>query len=156
MTKDKRKKREKKTNIIWFICLLIFILATSLFISIRVLNKKDITDNEKDNNQNENIIYNTNKDVINDKEIDNVKFTNIECYFDEFNSLLSYTITNNNKNSIILGDYELIVKDKDNNILAIMVPGDTKELKSNESIDIENIIDIDLTKAYKLELNKIK
>ena len=108
------------------------------------------------NSQNENIIYTDNKDIISDKNIGDVTFTNIECSFDGFNSLLTYTITNNSKNNIILGNYELIVKDKDDNILAIMVPGDTKELKPTETIDIENVINIDLTKASKLELNLSK
>ena len=58
--------------------------------------------------------------------------------------------------SIFLEDYELIVKDKDSNILAVMVPGDSKELSKNESINIENVIDIDLTKAYSLELRLSK
>ena len=42
------------------------------------------------------------------------------------------------------------------NILAIMVPGDNSELKPKESIDIDNAIDINLTKASKLELRLSK
>ena len=150
MTKNKNKE---KMPIIWgisiFFCILIFLI--SIFISF---NKDKEPNNKVDNNQNDNIIYTDNKDIISDKNIGDVTFTNIECSFDGFNSLLTYTITNNSKETIILGNYELIVKDKNNNILAIMVPGDTKELKPTETINIENIIDIDLTKTYKLELNK--
>lgn len=155
MAKDKKKE---KMPIIWSVsvlfCILLFLI--SLFIGIKSFNKEKEPNNKIDNNQTENIIYNDNKDVTSDKEIDNVIFTNIECSFDGFSSLLTYTITNNNKKSIVLEDYELIIKDKDDNILAIMVPGDTSKLKSKESIDIENAIDIDLTKAFKLELRLSK
>lgn len=150
---SKNKKIEKST-IIWscgiILCLIIF--ATAFFIGSKETSRDKTPTTTKD----ETVIYNDNKDVIGDKEIENVSFTNIECSFDGFNSLLTYTITNNGKNSIILGDYELIVKDKDSKILAIMVPGDTSELKPKESFDIGNAIDIDLTKAFKLELNKVK
>lgn len=148
-------KKKEKMPIIWgvgiFLCILLFLI--SLFIGIKSFNKDE---NTNINNNNDDIIYNENEDVIGDKKLGNVSFTNIECSFDGFNSLLTYTITNNGKDSIILSDYELIVKDKDNNILAIMVPGDTSELKSKESLDIGNAIDINLTKASKLELNKTK
>lgn len=155
MDKKKDNKRIEKSTIIWSIgitlCLLMFII--SMF---NVFNKDDESNNNKENNRDENIIYNDNKDVISDKKVRNVEFTNIECSFDGFNSLLTYTITNNGKNSIVLKDYELIVKDKSDNILAIMVPGDTSELKAKESIDIGNAIDINLSKVAKLELRLSK
>lgn len=155
MAKDKKQKNEKMP-FIWsisiFISIILFLI--SLFSGINFFNKEP--NNKIDNNKDENIIYNNNKDVINDKEIKDVTFTNIECTFDGFRSLLSYTIINNSKKSIILEDYELIIKDKNDNILAIMVPGDTSELKPKESIDIGNAIDIDLTKASKLELRLSK
>lgn len=155
MAKDKKHKNEKMP-LIWsiciFICVILFLI--SLFMGINFFNKEP--NNKIDNNRDENVIYNDNKDVIGDKEIKDVTFTNIECSFDGFSSLLSYTITNNSKKSIILKDYELIIKDKDDNILAIMVPGDNSELKPKESIDIGNAIDINLTKASKLELRLSK
>ena len=151
----KKNKNIEKSTIIWSIgialCLLMFII--SMF---NGFNKDDKPNNNKENNRDENIFYNDNKDVVSDKKVGNVEFTNIECSFNGFSSLLTYTITNNGKNSIVLGSYEIVVKDKDNNILAIMVPGDTSELKSKESIDIGNAIDIDLTKASKLELRLSK
>lgn len=157
MTKKRDNKKQEKSTIIWSIgivlCLLMFII--SMF---NVFNKDDKPNNNKnkENNRDENIIYNDNKDVVSDKKVENVEFTNIECSFDGFRSLLTYTITNNGKDSISLDDYEIIVKDKNDNILAIMVPGDTSELKPKESLDIGNAIDIDLTKASKLELRLSK
>lgn len=155
MTKKKDNKKQKKSTIIWSIgialCLLMFIM--SIF---NGFNKEDKPSNNKENNRDENAIYNDNKDVVSDKKVGDVEFTNIECSFDGFSSLLTYTITNNGKDSIVLGNYEIVVRDKDNNILAIMVPGDISELKSKESLDIGNAIDIDLSKASKLELRLSK
>ena len=139
--KEKKSVKSKNSKIIILIFLIILIILTVF--GIIYFNKDE--DAQDGNN-------NINKEFFSNKEIDNVTFTNIVCSFDGFNSLLTYTVTNNSMDSIFLEDYELIVKDKDSNILAVMVPGDSKELSKNESINIENIIDIDLTKAYSLEL----
>ena len=128
--KEKKSVKSKNSKIIILIFLIILIILTVF--GIIYFNKDE--DAQDGNN-------NINKEFFSNKEIDNVTFTNIVCSFDGFNSLLTYTVTNNSMDSIFLEDYELIVKDKNSNILAIMVPGDSKVLSKNESINIENVID---------------
>lgn len=117
-----------------------------------ILFNKNNTKTEEPNTPKQETIYNTNEKVVEDKNINDITFTNIECKFDGNNSLLTYTITNNKKESITLGEYEIIVKDKDGIILANLAPRLDSELKPSESFDTGTSINIDLSKAYEIEL----
>lgn len=98
-------------------------------------------------------IYNTNEKVIEDKNINNITFSDIECVFDGNNSLLSYTITNNTQNPVTLGEYEIIVKDKKGTVLANLAPRLDLELKPGEAFNTGTSVNIDLSAAYEIELS---
>ena len=139
---------------IWLIGILVLLILMvfAIVITVKLIGKdEDITDTPI-NDSSEDFIYNNNKEVIEDKVIGNVTFTNIECYFDGYRSFLDYTITNNEKRSIILSDYEIIIKDNKKNIIAILVPGANQELKTGETLDTGNVIDIDLSNIASIEL----
>lgn len=145
----KKKKISKK------ILVGIIVLCLILTIAIIVIILKNNTPEQSaatNKTNNEEIKYNTNEGIIEDKQIDNILFSDIECSFDGNTSLLTYKITNNQTESIYLEEYEIIVKDKNDNILAIIAPSITEEIKPNETIETGNVIDIDLTNAYKFEL----
>ena len=148
-------KNEKKTNKwvkIIFLCLIIFIIGGTVIVSFS--NKDNQLKETKDEKATDNNLkYNTNENIIEDKVINDISFKNIECSFDGNNSLLEYTITNHSDKEINLGEYEIIIKDKKDNILAILAPVIDYVLKPNESYDTGNAIDIDLSEAASLELN---
>jgi len=141
-------KEKKKIIIAGGILLLLVIIAILLVF----LNKDKKIPIDEIRTPDE-IQYNNNEQVIGDKEINNITFTNIECSYDGNNSLLTYTITNKTKETINLGEYEITIKDKDGNILAILAPNLDQDIAPNASYDTGNSINIDLTKAYSIELN---
>ena len=157
--KKDSKKQNRKSNLL----VIILVILIILFITIIVIGKI-FTNNKLDTNENkttgtvdkvnEDIIYNNNDKVVEDKTIGDITFTNIKCSFDGNYSLLEYTVTNNGQNSIKLGEYEFIVKDKQNNIIAILASSVDYELKSGESYQTGNAIDSDLSNAYAIELQK--
>jgi hypothetical protein len=52
----------------------------------------------------------------------------------------------------LLDDYEIVVKDSTGEVLAIMVPGVSGELKPGDDVDTGNSIDIDLSDVSDIEL----
>lgn len=140
------KQKKLIGSLIFLVCL---ILGTILII---IYNNKTQTQKpiEKKETQKETIIYNPN--ITEEKNIDNIIFKDIECSYDGFYSLLTYKIINKTNNTINLGEYEIVVKDKDNNILANISPSITEDLKPNEEIETGNAIDIDLSNATSMEL----
>ena len=154
-TKNETKNETKKSKWIWIILICLILIGIGgyfIFLSSDQNASQDET-KETETSTNNEVKYNTNQDVISDKIVDNISFTNIECYFDGNSSLLEYTITNHSDKDVNLGEYEITIKDKDDNILAIIAPTLDYVLKPNESYDTGNAIDIDLSKAVKLELN---
>lgn len=136
----------------------ILISAISIFLILGIIlivvfiQKQEKAPEEDNKNLTPEIIYNNNDKVVEDKNINNITFTNIECSYDGNNSLLSYTVTNKTQAPVTLGEYEIIVKDKDDKILANLVPQLDVELKPEESFDTGVSVGIDLSKAYAIEL----
>lgn len=135
-----------------FVLLMAVICCVLGIVTVFVFNLKVVNDIVETPPQPESV-YNTNEKVIEDKNINNITFTDIECVFDGNNSLLSYTITNNTQKSVVLGEYEIIVKDKKGTILANLAPRLELELKPGESFSTGTSVNIDLTSAYEIELS---
>jgi len=90
--------------------------------------------------------------ILKEQNINNIIFTNISCNYDGTTSILEYTIINKTKENINLGEYEIIVKDKNKEVLAIITSILNQDIKPNEEINTGTSINIDLTKANYLEL----
>ncbi len=102
--------------------------------------------------ENPEVKQNMNSSFTEDKIINNITFTNINCTYDGVNSLLEYTITNQTNESVRLGAYEIVIRNKDKQILANLSPSLEQELAPGESVDTGNAVNIDLTGAYSMEL----
>lgn len=140
----------KKKTILISTILVCFILGI-IFINLFLFKEIELTEETKTTSSPE-TIYNNNEKVVEDKTIKNITFTNIECSFDGNNSLLSYTIANKSQETVTLGEYEIIVKDKKETILANLAPRLDIELKPEESFDTGISSSIDLSSAYEIEL----
>lgn len=144
--------KSKKTLIgIIILCILIITIISIIFLTN---NNQEQPSKETKPTQDE-LKYNVKEDITKDKLINNILFSDIECTFDGNTSLLTYKITNQGTEAISLDEYEITIKDKNNNILAIISPNIIKKIKPNETIETGNAIDIDLTQAYKIELTLI-
>ena len=148
MNNDNIVKKSSKLKIVFVIFVIIIVIITALFLK----NKSNDNNEYKKSKVKEGIRYNTNKKVVEDKVVDNIKFTNIECTFDGNNSLLSYTITNIGNEKVNLGEYEIIVKDKNGNVLANLGPSLNFDLEPNQPYDTGNSINIDISEAYSIEI----
>ena len=146
--KNLEKNNKKMSPIV--IITLVLLVAVLIF---GIVSMKPGSKGTNNTNKEEEVKYNTNENVVKDKEINGILFTDIQCSYDGENSILTYKIINNTTEVINLKEYEVIVKDKDGATLAMIEPNLDQEIKPGESFDTGNAINIDLSSAYSMELN---
>ena len=134
--------------------LLLIIPAIIIMISFFIIIKKNTTSsNVKNSISNNGYKYNNNKNFIKKQKVDGIVFKNIKCTYDGSNSLISYTMVNETKKDIYLDNYDIIVKDKNNEKLTKISAHVTQTFKSKESVEMANqVVGVDLTDAYSMEL----
>ncbi len=102
---------------------------------------------------NDGLKYNNNKSFTKKQTVEGIVFKNIKCTYDGKNSLISYTMVNQTKESIYLNNYDIIVKDKNKEKLTKIAAHVTQTLSPKKSVDMANqVVGIDLTDAYYMEL----
>ncbi|MCI6265923.1 MAG: hypothetical protein MR598_03640 [Erysipelotrichaceae bacterium] len=131
---------------------IIILILGIIIVKILYNPQKEKNTSIQESTQNETVEYNNNPQITEEKNINNIIFTDIKCSYDGTYSLLTYKIINKTNQTIKLEEYEIIIKDKNNNILANISPSISQELKPQDEIETGNAIDIDLREAYSLEL----
>ena len=125
-------------------CLIIFVIIIILIVALVLLLTHKSDDGLK---------YNKNKSFVSKQEVEGIVFKDIKCIYDGKNSLISYKMVNNTKKKIYLENYDVIVKDKNNNRLTRISAHVTQTLKAKESVEMANqVVGIDLSDAYYMEL----
>jgi hypothetical protein len=120
------------------------LLILIIILSIVLINNRKSDDG---------LTYNKNKSFVKEQNVKGISFKNIKCTYNGKDSIISYTMINKTKKDIYLNNYDIIVKDKDNNKLTKIVAGVTQTIKPNEEVAMSNqIVGVDLTDAYYMEL----
>jgi preprotein translocase subunit SecF len=135
----KLKKKEKIATIIIIILIIAIVILSYLKLN-NMINAKN------------KIQYNTNKEFLQEKNIEGIQFSNFECYYDGEKSTISYDVTNTNANELNLEEYKLLIKDQNNEILFIGDTGAEETISPNIVQKIEFSVDIDLSNASKIEI----
>ena len=97
--------------------------------------------------------YNTNKKFLEDRKIESLTFSDIECSYDGSDSGLTYTIINHSDTTVHLSEYEIVIKDEKGNVLATINPNYDYDLPAGEKFKTTNSVSVDLTKAVSLDIN---
>ena len=139
------KKNNKK-----IILVVIAILLIGMLISLTIIKHNDSS--KKPSTEESTIKLNKSSGIIEDRNIDNIIFSDIECSIENGNTTIRYKVTNNNDVSTILGEYNLIFKDKNNNIIGTVYAEDNTSIEPNSYLNITNTATIDLTKATVMEI----
>lgn len=137
----------KKSLKILIISLIVLIVGILVFLIIK--NKSNDNNNEV---KKSNIIYNDNIGIVEDKIINNVLFTDISCVIDDGSTILKYKVVNNNSESITLGDYKLIFMNANDEVIGEMNASVPMVIESNNSLNVENAVTIDLRDAIKMRI----
>ena len=100
----------------------------------------------------EHLKYNTNKKFLADKKVEDLSFENIKCSYDGSDSILSYIIVNNSDKTVHLDEYEIVIKDDKDKVLATINPNYDYDLEAKAKFETSNSVSVDLTKASKLDI----
>ena len=126
--------------------LLIISLLLSLFITGCGCEKKETQEVRKK----ETIVV-TEENVIKNQNVDGIEFTNTELTVTNGVSKIKVSVTNNSTENYNLNEYSIIFKDENDNVIAKM-PGYVGEtINAGETKHINASIDIDVSKAKKVE-----
>ena len=152
----KKERKKNKIGLIIIIVLILFILGIGVYFAInKLVPNKDNNQANQSTQEPENTeeIYNYRQDVIADKEVDGITFTNIDCYWDGENTIISYTITNTTNESINIGKYKIEAYDDTGTLIYNLSPYLDKKLEPNE--EYEELISTadNLSKVYSIKIS---
>ena len=129
----------------------VFLVSLLVFATGCGCNKK--SDEKKDEKKEEinNIKYNTNQGIIEDKEVGGLHLTNTSLQTTEHSSTLVTLISNPTDKNIQVGMFRIYVKDKDDNLIKTIIAYVGGEIEAGESKEITTNIDMSLENAFKVE-----
>lgn len=129
----------------------VFLVSLLVFATGCGCNKK--SDEKKDEKKEEinNIKYNTNQGIVEDKEVGGLHLTNTSLETSEYSSTLVTLVSNPTDKNIQVGMFRIYVKDKDDNLIKTIIAYVGGEIEAGESKEITTNIDMSLENAFKVE-----
>ena len=139
----------KRNIIIIVVAILLLVIPISISLVIKN-NKKDLDNVEKNKKS-----YNINNNIISEKEIEGYKITDVKV--EMINGLTTYTakainITNDTKDLVGFNIY-FENKEKALGMISVYI---NEKLNPNDSVDLINYSDLDLTSATDINYELIK
>ena len=130
------------------------IICSSLILMLGVLtltgcdNKTNTTTKNTKTSQ---VQVNTQKDVVKDQEVDGIKMTNTSMTTKDGVTTFQTTVTNNTGSDYKLNEYQILVKDKDGNVIKTLPGYIGSTIKNGESKTLKSKSNADLTGAVSIE-----
>lgn len=125
----------------------IFLVPLLVFVTGCGCQKKNAEKKEEINN----IKYNTNQGIVEDKEVGGLHLTNTSLETSQYSSTLVTLVSNPTDKNIQVGMFRIYVKDKDDNLIKTIIAYVGGEIKAGESKEITTNIDMSLENAFKVE-----
>ena len=115
----------------------------------------------KNNEQNNEVIeqqpqVNTNEGIVEDKTLEEFSFTNTSMIYQNGQTDLEVTVTNNSENTAYLKEFKIYAKDAEGNVLVTMVGFVGDNIPAGESKVISSGASIDLTKAVRIDYEVVR
>lgn len=125
----------------------VFLVSLLVFATGCGCQKKNDEKKEEINN----IKYNTNQGIVEDKEVGGLHLTNTSLETSEYSSTLVTLVSNPTDKNIQVGMFRIYVKDKDDNLIKTIIAYVGGEIEAGESKEIITNIDMSLENAFKVE-----
>lgn len=121
------------------------------FITIISLLLTTGCDSKKEEVKKDEVKSNTNTNVIKDQQVEGLSLTNTSLTTTNGQSTLVTVVSNPTTEKIAVKSFDIIIKDKDGNILITLLGYVGEEIPAGESRTITSSAEIDLTKATSVE-----
>lgn len=136
--------------------ILVVILLSIFLLALWVKNNQDINNNDNVPIDDSDMVVdkfrvNDNFGVIEDKELNGLKFTNTSLIYSDNSSKLKTLVTNNTDSDIEVKIFDIYVKDKDGNNIVTLVGYVGEVVPRGNSREIESYVDMNLKDAYSIE-----
>jgi len=131
---------KRKLFITGGLLVVIFIVAV-----VFIFSYDNINDDTSNQNNDSNEVINNN--ITNEQNIGGIVFTNITCEYDGSASILRYTIVNKTNEVVNLGEYELIIKNEDGDVIANVVGYLDQDISPNSEVNNGHSVGINLNNA---------
>ena len=126
-------------------------IKTLAFITIIGLLLTTGCDSKKEEEKKDEVKSNTNTNVIKDQQVEGLSLTNTSLTTTNGQSTLVTVVSNPTTEKIAVKSFDIIIKDKDGNILITLLGYVGEEIPAGESRTITSSAEIDLTKATSVE-----
>lgn len=146
-------KKEKKSNYIWIIAVVVIILIVAIVLGFRMMGKSSEIGDKVLYTEENGIKKNTSKKLAEEKTMDGLKFTNIQLVYEESASILTADVVNESGEK--KGDFDVDLKILDQNgeeIITIM--GYIPEVEAGETTRLDTAVTLDVAGAYNFEISK--
>lgn len=131
--------------------ILICLLVGTLLLVGCTKNKETEESGNKNNETEEINEVQNEKGMLPDKEVNGLKFTNASIsYVDDVSTFVG-NVKNSTSNTMELGIFEIILKDKNGDVISTLPAYVSDTIKSDETKQIIATISMDLTNAYDVE-----
>lgn len=124
---------------------------TLTFITIISLLLTTGCDSKKEEVKKDEVKSNTNTNVIKDQQVEGLSLTNTSLTTTNGQSTLVTVVSNPTTEKIAVKSFDIIIKDKDGNIIITLLGYVGEEIPAGESRTITSSAEIDLTKATSVE-----
>lgn len=122
---------------------LIMLLSIGVITGCGCKKKEEVKEEKK--------TYNTNKGVIEDKEVEELKLTNTSLVSTKNSATLITAVTNPTKETKKVRIFNIYVKDKEGNTIVTLQGYVGGEVPAGETREITSNVDMNLDNAYKVE-----
>lgn len=129
----------------------VFLVSLLVFATGCGCNKKSNEKKDEKKEEINNIKYNTNQGIVEDKEVGGLHLTNTSLETSEYSSTLVTLVSNPTDKNIQVGMFRIYVKDKDDNLIKTIIAYVGGEIEAGESKEITTNIDMSLENAFKVE-----
>lgn len=140
--------------------ILLMILIILIILFLLVIGLKFFWNNESNNvdgninDGKDEVIEITKEEVVKDREISGILFSDISYIYDGKETIITLDITNNNLENINYLEYEFKIYDKTNNLISEVSGVYNKEIISGKKLnDLTLGTDRDLSEAYLMEIS---
>lgn len=154
----KKRKAQLKFGVSEIVIFAIIFLLSVVVVVTLASGKDSLNDDSEETNGEvvEKFENNINPGVIEDKELDGLKFTNTALICSETSSKLTTVVQNMTNRDIKVRIFDIFVKDKDGDLIVTLQGYVGGEVPGNNAREIVTNVDMNLIDAYDIEYKLIE
>lgn len=126
-----KNKEKNNKKLIFIIIGIILVIVLIIAVVASLTNNKEDNNNELENNGDP--IYNTEETILDEYTLKGTSINNIEYYYQNTETFIRFTVTNNTEESVTLGYFTITIKDASGNQIVELLANLATPIEAGES-----------------------